>query len=167
MTDGGFALRVAAAGDAEFLADMLVEAVNWDPRRPAVSRERVVAARETAHYVAGWPRPGDLGVVAVDSGGGPIGAAWLRRFSAGDPGYGFVGPEVPEMSIGVVPRWRGRGVGGALIDALVRRAAAAGTGQISLSVERANPARDLYVRAGFATIESGPDADTMVIKLAR
>ncbi|HYJ69528.1 MAG TPA: GNAT family N-acetyltransferase [Nocardioidaceae bacterium] len=166
MTDGGFALRLAAAGDAEFLADMLVEAVNWDPRRPAVSRERVVATRETVRYVAGWPRSGELGVVAVDSGGGPIGAAWLRQFAAADPGYGFVAPEVPELSVGVLPPWRGRGVGGSLIDELARRAAAAGIARISLSVERANRARALYVRAGFTTVESGPDADTMVIMLA-
>jgi GNAT superfamily N-acetyltransferase len=166
MTDSGVALRAASADDAEFLADMLVEAVNWDPRRPAVSRERVVAAPETAHYVAGWPRPGDMGVVAGAKGGDPIGAAWVRRFGADDPGYGFVGPDVPEMSVGVVPRWRGRGVGRALIDELVRRAAAAGIRRISLSVERSNPARALYVRVGFTTVESGPDADTMVMTLA-
>lgn len=166
MIGSGFALRPAVAGDVEFLADMLVEAVNWDPRRPPVGRDRVVAAAETAHYVAGWPLPDDIGVVAVDGGGGPIGAAWLRHFDADDAGYGFVGPDVPELSVGVLPRWRGHGVGRALIDELVQQAAAAGIARISLSVQRANPAQALYVRLGFVTVESGSDADTMVMTLA-
>lgn len=162
MPESGFALRAAAADDVEFLVDMLVEAVNWNPDRPAVSRERTLADWWTAHYVAGWPRPGDVGVVAVDSDQRPIGAAWLRRFGADDPGYGFVDADVPELSAALVAPWRGRGVGRALIRELARRAAEAGLDRISLSVERANSARALYVREGFSLVESGPVSDTMV-----
>ncbi|MFF1684777.1 MULTISPECIES: GNAT family N-acetyltransferase [unclassified Streptomyces] len=162
MGDVGFLLRAATGDDAEFLVDMLVAAVNWDPAREVVRRDEVLGDRRTAHYVEEWLRTGDLGVVAVDPGGQPIGAVWLRLFSADDPGYGFVAADVPELSLGVVPSWRGQGVGRALLAEMVRRAAGSGFTRICLSVERANRARRLYAAEGFTTVESGPDSDTMI-----
>ena len=85
---------------------MLVEAVNWPPERN-LSPDRIFSAPELAYYVTGWPRHGDLGVVAEGSER-PVGAAWLRFFPVTDPGYGFVGADVPELSIGVAAPWRGR-----------------------------------------------------------
>jgi GNAT superfamily N-acetyltransferase len=167
MSDSGFSLRTATGDDAEFLADMLVAAVNWDPARQQVSREQVLGDRQTAHYVEGWPREGDLGAVAVDAGGLPIGAVWLRLLSADDPGYGFVAADVPELSLGVVPHWRGRGVGRALLTEMARQAEASGFTRMCLSVERANRARGLYADEGFTTVESGPDSDTMIKIISR
>src|ERR1700744_38984 len=102
-----FTLRPAVAADADFLAAMVVEAVNWRPEltwRP----ERILADPLSLHYVSGWPWPTDFGTVALDQAGASIGAAWCRLFTADDPGYGFVGPGVPELSIGVVAPWRGQ-----------------------------------------------------------
>ncbi|MEU4830727.1 GNAT family N-acetyltransferase [Streptosporangium sp. NPDC023615] len=165
MGVSGYSLRPATAGDAGFLTDMLVAAVNWDPAREPIGRDRVLAERRTAHYVEGWPRPGDLGVIAVEAGGRPVGAAWLRLFGPDDPGYGFVSEGVPELSVGVLPSWRGGGVGRALLTEVVRRAAERGFTRICLSVERSNRARRLYATEGFTTVESGPDSDTMIMIL--
>ena len=165
MTGPGFTLRPATSGDADFLQDMVVAAVNWDPARHAAAREQVLADPRNAHYAAGWMRPEDVGVVAVDGSGGPIGAAWLRCFSTDDPGYGFVADDVPELSIGVLAGWRGRGVGRSLLRAVVRRGSEQGARRISLSVERANRARGLYLGEGFVVVEQGRDADTMVLDL--
>jgi GNAT superfamily N-acetyltransferase len=103
---------------------MLIEAVNWSPERN-LSREQILSTPELAHYVTGWPRDGDLGVVA-EANGQPIGAAWLRLFSIGDPGYGFVAANVPGLSIGVATPWRGQGVGRVLLRAIAEQARSAG-----------------------------------------
>jgi GNAT superfamily N-acetyltransferase len=87
-----------------------------------------------AHYVDGWMRPGDLGVVAVASVGGPIGTAWLRNLPAKDAGYGYVRDDVPELSMGVVQAWRGQGVGRALLRDVLAAARSAGVAAVSLSV---------------------------------
>jgi len=145
---------------------MLVEAVNWSPEWKPRSRRRVLSAPSTRRYIAGWPRGTDLGVIA-ESGGAPIGAAWLRFFTADEHGHGYVAPDVPELTIGVVAPWRGRGAGRALLRAAGALAAAGGIERISLSVERKNFARDLYLSEGYqVTDSSDPQADTMVTILA-
>jgi GNAT superfamily N-acetyltransferase len=161
-----FTIRTATADDAAFLTSMLIETVNWQPARNW-SLERIMADPATAHYVQGWPRPGDSGVIAIDPQDQPIGAAWLRVFSADDPGYGFVSADVPELSIAVTTGWRHQGVGRALLRGIHQQAQRAGVTAISLSVERTNPAWTLYAAEGYRTIDSGRDSDTMVIEVRR
>lgn len=127
---------------------MLYEAFAWrgDSRFPSL--DEALALREIARYIDEWGRDGDLGVIAD----GDAGAAWIRLFTEDDHGYGFVAPDVPELSIGVMAEERGRGVGTALLDELLVRAAAAGHRAVSLSVETDNPAVRLYERFGFERV---------------
>jgi GNAT superfamily N-acetyltransferase len=151
--------RPAGPDDASFLAEMLREAVNWRPGR-SMSMAQIMAEPRLAHYVTGWPRPGDGGVIAL-ADRQPIGAAWWRFFAEDDPGYGFVAASVPELSMAVVAPWRGRGVGRALLREAIA-AAAPYCRQVSLSVERANRAQQLYLSEGFRVVASDTDADTMI-----
>jgi GNAT superfamily N-acetyltransferase len=158
----GYTIRPAVASDAGFLADMLVEAVNWSTEWQPKSRDRILSAPDTAHYVAGWPRDTDLGVLA-EADGQPVGAAWLRFRPATDPGYGFVAADVPELTIGVAAGWRGRGVGRALLRAIADQARARGIARISLSVERKNHAQRLYLSEGYRVVDSSDaQSDTMI-----
>ncbi|MEV2255231.1 GNAT family N-acetyltransferase [Streptomyces sp. NPDC050147] len=159
-----FVIRAAMTADASFLQDMLVEAANT-PSHPGRSRADTLAAPEVARYVDGWPRATDLGVVAVETDERAVGAAWLRFFTEAEPAYGFVHADIPELAIGVVADWRGRGVGRALLRALADTARQHGLGYISLSVERANPAAALYYAEGYRVVESRDHADTMLLDL--
>jgi GNAT superfamily N-acetyltransferase len=162
VAEGSWTTRTAVAGDGDFLADMLVAAVNWSPEWKPKSRRRVLSAPQTAHYIAGWPRDTDLGVIA-EAGGEPTGAAWIRFLPAADPGYGFVAPDVPELTIGVTGQWRGRGLGRALLQAIACQARSAGIRKISLSVERKNPAQKLYLSEGYRVVDdSDAQSDTML-----
>ncbi|OUE30481.1 hypothetical protein BFL35_09850 [Clavibacter michiganensis] len=88
MTAADATLRPARADDLPFLEDMLL--ASMDGRDDgAMTRERMLATPELAHHVAGWPRVGDVGVVA-EADGDPVGAAWARLFADDDRGYGFV-----------------------------------------------------------------------------
>ncbi|MBQ1029254.1 GNAT family N-acetyltransferase [Micromonospora sp. C97] len=162
MTDLG--VRAATSADREFLVDMLVEAVNWLPERNW-SREQILANPALAHYVSGWMRPTDFGLVAVGQAERSVGAAWFRYLTAADPGYGYVSDDVPELTIGVVETWRGRGVGRMLLRAVLDVARERGIRTVSLSVKRANFAARLYAAEGFRTVESFEDADTMVAEV--
>ena len=93
MVSNKFRLRLATASDRTFLVDMLVEAVNWWSERQ-LSQEDVVTNPDLARYLDGWSRPDDIGV-AAEANGQPIGAAWLRYYTHEDPGYGYVGDDIP------------------------------------------------------------------------
>jgi thioredoxin reductase len=104
-------------------------------------------------------------VIAIDKGF-PVGAAWYRLFDNDRPGYGFVDERTPELAIAVVPNARGKGVGTALLEALLRDARAAGYPTISLSVDRANAgAIELYGRHGFEQVAEDEDSVTMLAQL--
>ncbi|MFE5794851.1 GNAT family N-acetyltransferase [Streptomyces sp. NPDC056503] len=163
LPEAGFRLRPATARDADFLTAMLTEAFNWDG--PRLTRDEILAAPHIAHYVTDWPRAGDFGAVAEAPDGTPLGAVWARRFPADDPGYGHVDPQVPELTAGVLPEHRGRGIGGALLDAVVAMAARSGVDRLSLSVEDGNHAAGLYASRGFVTVGREGDSDTMLLRV--
>jgi len=144
---------------------MLVAAFFWRPDGPAGDVESVLARPEVAHYVTGWAKPGDLGVVAED--GLPVGAAWLRLLPEDDRGYGFVDTETPELGIGVVATHRGRGIGSLLLEALIVSARQQRYDAMSLSVEPDNPARRLYKRCGFEVVGAVDGSLTMLLSLRR
>jgi ribosomal protein S18 acetylase RimI-like enzyme len=144
---------------------MLLEAVNFsaeyrhDPAAP-------LNDPQVANYIAGWPRDGDRGFVAVDEQGEQLGACWLRYRSPNDPGYGYLDAETPELTLAVTRDARGRGIGRALLRATAADAQTRGLTMLCLSVEHANRgASRLYRSEGWQIVTSETDADTMVLEL--
>jgi ribosomal protein S18 acetylase RimI-like enzyme len=158
-------VRPAIPGDVAFLAAMLAEAADWRAGVSTLTFDDVLADAAIARYVADWPVPGDAGVVAEDETG-DAGAAWWRYFTTDDHGYGFVDESTPEVTVGVRPDARGRGIGAAMLTALTDEARRRGIAALSLSVEVDNPAVRLYERQGFAVVERSGGAFTMVCTLA-
>ena len=156
----GVVVRRGGAQDVRFLRDMLHHAYYWKERAPEDTGPGPVAL-----YVKAWGRPGDTAVIAID-GGFPAGAAWYRLFPRDRPGYGFVDERTPELAIAVVPNARGKGVGSALLGALLDRARVEGYDRISLSVDRNNAgAIELYERHGFERVGAEDDSVTMLAHL--
>jgi GNAT superfamily N-acetyltransferase len=161
-----FIIRPTQPDDEPFLWDMGWEATAVDAEMRTLGRDAALAMPHVRRYLNGWGRPGDAGVVAVSEEGQRLGAAWYRLFPVDEPGWGFVAADVPELSIGVVGAARGRGVGGALLAALLELAREQGHRTLSLSVHRQNPARRLYERVGFGEAGISDPTDTSVTMLA-
>lgn len=159
-------VRPAVARDADFLWRILLEAYNWNGEQ-RFTAEQLAAEPHAARYLVGWPRRDDFGVIAETGAGEPMGAAWARYFPASEPGYGFVAPDVPELTLGLLPPHRGRGHGRALMVALIKAAAEQPTpvARLSLSVEDGNPAVHLYTHLGFTRAGRSGDSDTMVLDI--
>jgi GNAT superfamily N-acetyltransferase len=148
-------IRRGGRQDVRFLRDMLHPAYSWREREPGEG------AGPVSLYVKGWGRPGDTALIAVD-GGFPVGAAWYRLFRRDHQGYGFVDEETPELAIAVVPSRRGRGLGEALLGALVDRARTEGHGALSLSVPGDDEALlTFYEKHGFSRIRDDGTSITM------
>ena len=91
----------------------------------------------------------------------PASRYWIAMDEAGVPiGYGGVkvgGDQADVMTIGVAPRARGRGVGRAILDALLEWARQAGAVEIFLDVRPSNEgAIALYNSRGFVEIGRRP-----------
>jgi ribosomal protein S18 acetylase RimI-like enzyme len=144
-------LRPARADDLPFLEDMLLASADWRDDG-SVTRERMLATPELAHYVSGWPRAGDVGV-------------WARLFADDDRGYGFVSADVPELGMALVASARGRGLGRRILVALVDAVRASGAPAVSLSVEDGNDrARALYESLGFVVVGREGGSDVLLLR---
>jgi GNAT superfamily N-acetyltransferase len=156
--------RLTSEVEPPFLASMLYEAVHWDVDIPRVPLSQLLLT-DAGRYVERWGRPGDDALVALAMDDHPAGAAWMRVFDADEPGYGFVDPNTPELSLAVAHAHRGRGAGSLLLGGILGRARGRGVHRTSLSVHRENPARSMYERFGFTKIGEQGDTWTMLIDL--
>lgn len=159
----GHFIRRLRPSDQPLLWEMLYQSLHAPEGSPPFPRD-VVERPEVARYVSGWGRAGDMGFVAVDVGGEPIGAAWLRLLRGDERGYGYVDDETPELGMAVLPGHRGRGVGSELLGRLLESAGAVYRA-VCLSVSADNPAVRLYVRAGFEPAPGRGGSLTMVKRL--
>ncbi|MFE5287293.1 GNAT family N-acetyltransferase [Nocardia sp. NPDC056611] len=161
-------IRPAEPADEKLLWAMLYEA-SYARDQGMDSPDQLRDVSGLGHYVEGWGAAGDLGVVGGFDGV-PLGAAWLRLFSAGDPAFGYVDADTPELAIGVAPESRGTGLGTALMTALID-AARKDYDAVCLSVRQDNPALRLYQRLGFVAVDgsdkvnlAGTTSITMVLR---
>ena len=108
----------------------------------------------------GWGREGDCGFLASDAETSqPVGAVWLRLLVGKNQGYGYVNDDTPELSIAVLPEYRGQGIGTQLLTYLL--SSVYGHSSISLSVSEDNPALRLYKRFGFVVVRKSTGSLTM------
>lgn len=108
--------------------------------------------------------PDDRAVVAV-ANGGVVGACWARTTDE----YGHIDDETPSLSISLYKPYRGHGIGGTMLRALLDVLREDGYSRASLSVQKENPALRLYERMGFRIVGDGFDETEwlMVCRLDR
>lgn len=152
-------IRPLDRADGHCLWEMLYQAIHV-PSGVEPPDRAIVRSPELARYAADWGRPGDIGYLAVDAEGLLVAAAWLRLLTGDERGYGWVDDATPELTVAVMPGWRGQGIGSRLLAALLD-AAAERYDAVSLSVQADNPAVRLYRRLGFEVVEDGGTWYTM------
>ena len=159
-------IRTATSDDLPFLEAMQFEAFFWSLSTPRPPAGEFLARPEIQKFLAGWGRPGDRAVIAQE-GTASIGAAWYRLWTDEDHSYGFVDAETPELGIGVEASHRSRGVGRALLRALIEAARDDGVRTLSLSVDPSNFARRLYESEGFVKVGASGTSWTYLLRITR
>ena len=94
-----------------------------------------------------WRR--DLSTVVLDPAGEPVGFSNVIGGAGGSRGVVPPRSEAWIDQVGVVPTWRGRGLGAYLVTATLQALAAEGTEPVWLTVNENNPAAALYRSLGF------------------
>ena len=150
----GYGLRPARPADAPFERRLFESArpdaavlAGW----PASTRRAFLDQQfqfQTTHYAGEYPHAERRIVTAK---GTPVGRLIVER--AGLPWQ--------IVDIALLPSSRRRGLGGAIIAALLAAATQAAV-EVALTVEQGNPARRLYERLGFAAAAAAPPHLAMV-----
>lgn len=143
--------------DLSFLWEMLYQSLHVRGGHGPFPRS-VLQAPDIAHYLTDFgSRAGDDAQLCVAAVGERVGAAWVRRLTSEDPGYGYVRDDVPEVGMAVEAGWRGQGIGRRLLEDLLERHPV-----LSLSVDDENVrAASLYRSLGFVPVESVEGSTTM------
>ena len=138
-------LRPTGADDRDFLLRVYASAreeelrvVDWSDEQKAAFVQQQFDAQD-AYYREHYD-PATFDVIEVD--GEPAGRLYVARWE----------DEIRIIDITLLPEHRGRGIGTALLRALLEEAAEAGK-RLSIHVEVNNPARRLYERLGFVPVE--------------
>lgn len=146
LSTRGISLRTACKEDAAF-ERVLFETARPDAVAlaawPEAARKLFLDQQfefQSLHYARAYPNADRLLVVAD-------GAAAGRLILDRTPDAWCV------VDIALLPAWRGRGIGTLLLQSVLAEAAAAGASAVTLMVDIDNPARRLYQRLGFVTME--------------
>jgi len=144
LAERGFVLRPETEADIPFLRRLYASTrsdelalTNWtDAQKLAFTDSQFGLQRY--HYRTYYPTA-EWGV--LEGNGVPAGRLYLNRGSQ----------TVEVMDIALLPQWRGRGVGTALLQAVCAMARDSGKAVIAY-VEKFNPAQRLYRRLGFREV---------------
>ncbi len=139
------ALRPATPDDREALVAIYrstreeeLALTGWDDSQKAAFIEMQFSAQDRSYRDAN--PDGRFLVILVD--GEPVGRLYVARLA----------DELRVVDLAILPSHRGLGIGSALLADVIAEAQAAGL-PIRLHVEPWNPARRLYERLGFVTID--------------
>ena len=141
----GWTLHAASAADADFLYRVYASTrheelapTGWSAEQQEAFLRQQFAAQDT-HYRQHYPAARfDI----VQAWGERVGRLYVERRA----------DEIRVLDIALFPAFRRRGLGRALLEALVAEADAQGL-RMSLHVERNNPALALYRQLGFVPVD--------------
>ena len=139
--DRAFSFSVYASTRAEEVAQ-----TGW----PIEMQHRFLAQQAEAqhlHYRHHYPNAEWL---IIERGGEAIGRLYLEEWPS----------QFRVIDVSLLPESRGSGIGAAIL-ADIGAVAAAAAKKVSIHVEKNNPARRLYLRLGFATVEDKGIYDLM------
>ncbi len=150
--------RCIEKSDQPFLWEMLYQAL-YVPEGALPFPREIIEVLAIKIYAENWGKNSDEGLVAINVDR-PVGAVWIRQMR----GYGFVDADTPELTIAVLPEFRGKGIGTDLMSEFFTTLSSRYKA-ISLSVTTENPAMKLYERLGFEVVKIDGNTAIMIKKL--
>ncbi|MBN1407493.1 MAG: GNAT family N-acetyltransferase [Calditrichaceae bacterium] len=156
-------IRELNQDESVFLKEMTYQSVFVLKNEPPAPKD-IINLPELCKYYKNWGRSGDHCLIA-EYKGEKIGAVWCRLYNENNKGFVYVSEDIPELSIAVDKSYRNKGVGTLLLGAFYKYLNGSGFNSISLSVDKRNPAVNLYQRTGFKIIRTNENDHIMLKEL--
>lgn len=156
--DKPIVIRPINAHEIMLLTDFLYEAIFQPDNAPQVPRTAIQDPMIWSYVNEFGTQPDDFCLVAL-ADGVIVGAIWSRHGCS----YGKINDITPELAMSVYPEYRHRGIGKRLLSYFLDYLSQKGYMQVSLSVDKANFAVNLYRQSGFE-IHTEREHDYLMVK---
>ena len=153
-------IREIRPEEIPLLEDFLYEALFIPEGYPAPPRS-ILENEDLQVYVRDFGKESDDRCLVAEADGKMIGAVWTRIMND----YGHIDDQTPSLAISLYREYRNRGIGTQLMRRMLERLRADGYKRVSLSVQKANYALQMYRKLGFVPITDHGDELLMVCRL--
>lgn len=147
-----YTIRKMAVPEYPLLSDFLYEAI-FIPNGIKPPPRDIIASPELQIYVERFGAlKADFALVA-EIEGKIVGAVWVRIMND----YGHIDDETPSLAISLYKEYRGQGIGTNMMKEMLSLLKTHGYKRVSLSVQKANYAAEMYRKIGFEIIKENGD----------
>ena len=150
-------IREMQKQDYPLLDDFLYEAI-FIPEGTKPPPKTITASPELQVYVERFGESKNDWGLAAEVDGKVVGAVWVRIMND----YGHIDDNTPSLAISLYKEYRGFGIGTAMMKKMLALLKSHGYSQVSLSVQKANYAANMYLKVGFKIIRENEEEYIMV-----
>ena len=134
------------------MSDFLYEAI-FIPDGIKPPPKDIIASPELQIYVERFGALKDDFALVAEIEGKVVGAVWVRIMND----YGHIDDETPSLAISLYKKYRGQGIGTAMMKEMLALLKSHGYSRVSLSVQKANYAAKLYLKVGFEIVRENDE----------
>lgn len=148
MKQSELIIRAMQPEEYPLLREFLYQAI-FLPEGTVPPSRSVIDLPELQIYIADFGTQFGDHCLAAEVNGKIVDTVWSRIMAD----YGHIDKDTPSLAISLLPEYRGQGIGTKLLNDLLSLLCEKGFRQVSLSVQKKNPAVRLYKKAGFQILE--------------
>ena len=156
----GNVIREIRSEEIPLLNDFLYEAI-FIPEGVPVPPRSIIENEDLQVYVRDFGKKADDRCLVAEVEGKVIGAVWTRVMND----YGHIADGIPSLAISLYKEYRHKGIGTDLLRKMLQLLKRDGYPQVALSVQKANYAFRMYLKAGFEVLKETEEEYLMVCRL--
>ena len=147
-----YTIRKMTVPEYPLLSDFLYEAI-FIPNGIKPPPRDIIASPELQIYVERFGALKDDFALVAEIEGKIVGTVWVRIMND----YGHIDDETPSLAISLYKEYRGQGIGTNMMKEMLSLLKTHGYKRVSLSVQKANYAAEMYRKIGFEIIKENGD----------
>ena len=155
-----YTIRKIQKQEYPLLDNFLYEAI-FIPEGIEPPPKSIISSPELQIYVKRFGESKDDWGLVAEVGGKIVGAVWVRIMND----YGHIDDETPSLAISLYKKYRGFGIGTAMMKEILALLKSHGYSRVSLSVQKDNYAAKMYLKIGFEIVRENEEEYIMVYHL--
>lgn len=155
-----YTIRKMTVPEYPLLSDFLYEAI-FIPDGIKPPPRNIIASPELQIYVERFGALKDDFALVTEIEGKVVGAVWVRTMND----YGHIDDKTPSLAISLYKEYRGQGIGTDMMKEMLSLLKTHGYKRVSLSVQKANYAAEMYRKIGFEIVRENKEEWIMTYNL--